>query len=126
MEQMMSKELEKAQAELLRSRLSYLDLAENVANASARAAEQADADRFLNGLRYLDLAMRSQDALKAAHKALANAEEKSSAQKHSLNSASLFAKAPAHQNGQAFFAKASSSKLEDDSQNKTTPIAPAA
>lgn len=125
MEHMIAKELEKAQAELLRSHLSHLDLAENIAKASVRAAEQANADRLLNNLRYLDLAVRSQDALKAAHKALANAEEKNSAQKHSLNSASLFAKAPAHQNSPALFAKAASSKLED-SQNETTPIAPAA
>ena len=120
-----TQELEKAQAALLSSRLAYLDLAENVANASAKAAEQADADRSLNGLKYLDLAMHSQDALKAAHKALANAEEKTSAQKQSINTASLFAKTPARQNGPALFAMAKSTKA-DDSQIETLSAAPAA
>lgn len=123
MPQVLAKELEKVQAELLNSRLSYLDLAEGAATALAAAAEKASAARLLNGLDYIKLAMTSQDALKAAHKALANAEEKSSAQKQSLNSASLFAKAVTQKNGPALFAAAKPSKAEDD--NNFTP-APAA
>ena len=94
---------EKAEAELLRTRLNYLDLVESSAHALVSAAERETSNALLNGLELIKQAGKAQDALKAAHKALANVEEKASAQKQSISSGSLLAKAATQKNGPAFF-----------------------